>query len=73
MNEGLSGNVEEMYPTLWERRRVAVPVKVSMLGCWKGGGFRVLVLIGYVSESFCGLIEHKLGRGEEHGLRSSTR
>jgi hypothetical protein len=73
MNERLSGNVEEMYPTLWDGRRVAVLVKFSMLGCLKGGGLCVLVLIGCVSGSFCGLIEHKLGGGEEHELRSSTR
>ena len=73
MDERLSGNIEEMYPAPWERRRVAVPVKVSMLGCLKGDGFRVLVLIGCVSGGFCGLIEHKLGGGEEHELRSSTR
>ena len=52
---------------------IAVPVKVSMLSCLKGDGFRVLVLIEGVTESFCGLIEHKLRRGEEHELRSSTR
>ena len=73
MKERLPGNVEEMYPALWERRRVAVPVKVSMLGCLEGGGFRVFVLIGCGSGSFCRLIGHKLGGGEEHELRSSTR
>lgn len=73
VSERLSGNVQEGCSALWERRRVAVPVKVSMLSCLKGDGFRVFVLIEGVSESFCGLIEHKLGRGEEHELRSSTR
>lgn len=73
MSERLSGNVEEGCPALWERRRIAVPVKVSMLGCLRRGVFRVLVLIEGVSGSFCGLIEHKLGGGEEHELRPSTR
>jgi hypothetical protein len=73
VSERLSGNAEERCSALWERRRVAVRVKVSMLGCLKGGGFRVLVLIEDVSESFCGLIEHKLGRGEGHKLGPPTR
>jgi len=73
MSERLSGNIEEGRSTLWERRRVAVPVKVSMLDCLKGGGFRVLVLIECVFGSFRGLIEHKLGGGGEHELQSSTR
>lgn len=73
MSERLSRNVEEWGSTLWKRRRVAVLVMVSILGSLKGRRFRVLVLIGGVSESFCGLIEHKLGGGEEHELRSSTR
>jgi len=73
MSKGLPGNIEEGRSTLWERQRVVVPVKVSMLDCLKGGGFCVLVLIGGVFGSFCGLIEHKLGGSGEHELRSSTR
>lgn len=73
MGEGLSRNVEDVGSTLWERRRVEVSVKVSMLGCLKGGRLCVLVLIGCVSGSCCGLIEHKLGGSKQHELRSSTR
>lgn len=73
MGERFSRNVEDGGSTLRERRGVEVSVKVSMLGCLKGGRFCVFVLIGSVSGSFCGLIEHKLGGGERHELRSSTR
>lgn len=73
VNERLSWNVEEGCSALRERRGIVVPVEVSMLSCLEGGGFRVLVLIEGVSESFGGLIEHKLGRGKEHKLRSSAR
>lgn len=72
VSERLSGNTEEGRPTLWERRRIAVPVKDSMLGWLKRGGFRAVVLIGGVSGNFCGLIKHKLEGGEEHELRPST-
>ena len=73
VGERLSGNTEERCSGPWERRRVAVLVKDSMLGCLEGAGFRVVVLIESFSVRLCGLIEHKLGGGEEHELRSSTR
>lgn len=72
MSERLPGNTEEGCSTLWERRRVAVPVKVSMLGCLECGGFGLVVLVESVSGNLCGLVEHKLRGGEEHELRSST-
>ena len=64
VGERFSGNVEEGCSAFWERRRGAITVKVSMLGCLEGDGFRVLVLFEGVSESFSRLIEHKLGGGK---------
>jgi hypothetical protein len=72
VSERFLGNVEEWCFTLWERRGVVVLVTVSMLGSLKVGGIRVIFLNRSFSESFCGLVEHKLGGGEKHKLRSST-
>jgi hypothetical protein len=72
VSEGFLRNAEEEYSRLWERRRVAALVRVSMLGSLRGGGFRVLFLIRSFSERFCRLVEHKLGGGEKHELRPSA-
>ena len=72
VGERLSWNTEEGCSTLWEGWRVVVLVNVSMLGGLECDGFREVVLVESVSGNLCGLVEHKLGEGEEHELRPPT-